>query len=106
MTSVPVKGLVGFFVAYGNAITAAIGTSSVIAVGSWHVSALKKDIEMNKNLHEKDIEMNKKDIEIAALRVERDVERKLLDLAFTEELKPFRQALAAKREAEITRQTV
>mmetsp|Transcript_59805 Transcript_59805/g.146963 ORF Transcript_59805/g.146963 Transcript_59805/m.146963 type:complete len:103 (-) Transcript_59805:274-582(-) len=102
MTSVPVKGLVGFFVAYGNAITAAIGTSSVIAVGSWHVSALKKDIEINK----KDIEINEKDIEIAALRVERDVERKLLDLAFTEELKPFRQALAAKREAEITRQTV
>lgn len=71
---------------------------------------MKKDIEMNKKLNQneiemnkKDIEMNKKDIEIGLMRVERDNANKLLDLTYTEELKSYRDTLAAKRQAETRR---
>uniref|UniRef100_A0A7S1H4E7 Uncharacterized protein n=1 Tax=Hemiselmis andersenii TaxID=464988 RepID=A0A7S1H4E7_HEMAN len=91
-----VKGVAEFFASHGSAITAALGISSVIAVGSWSLSSMRKDIELNK----KDIEMHamrhQKDIETTALRLERDRARELLSLTYTEEMKSFRDALAAK----------
>eukprot|EP00282_Hemiselmis_andersenii_P022385 CAMPEP_0172004656 /NCGR_PEP_ID=MMETSP1041-20130122/4600_1 /TAXON_ID=464988 /ORGANISM="Hemiselmis andersenii, Strain CCMP439" /LENGTH=64 /DNA_ID=CAMNT_0012658539 /DNA_START=552 /DNA_END=746 /DNA_ORIENTATION=- len=61
---------------------------------------MRKDIELNK----KDIEMHamrhQKDIETTALRLERDRARELLSLTYTEEMKSFRDALAAKSQAE------
>jgi len=137
-----VKGVAEFFASHGSAITAALGISSVIAVGSWSLSSMRKDIELNKKdiemhakdieankkdiemhamrhqkdiemhakdieankkdiemhamRHQKDIEANQKDIEATALRLERDRARELLSLTYTEEMKSFRDALAAK----------
>jgi len=116
-----VKGVAEFFASHGSAITAALGISSVIAVGSWSLSSMRKDIELNKKdiemhakdieankkdiemhamRHQKDIEANQKDIEATALRLERDRARELLSLTYTEEMKSFRDALAAKSQAE------
>mmetsp|Transcript_18606 Transcript_18606/g.36207 ORF Transcript_18606/g.36207 Transcript_18606/m.36207 type:complete len:124 (-) Transcript_18606:384-755(-) len=113
-----VKGVAEFFSSHGSAITAALGMSAVIAGGSWWGSSMKKnievnamrhqkdielnkkDIEVNAMRHQKDIEVNKKDIEVTAMRVERDIAHRLLDLAYTEEMKPYRDSLVAKRQAE------
>mmetsp|Transcript_18604 Transcript_18604/g.36201 ORF Transcript_18604/g.36201 Transcript_18604/m.36201 type:complete len:106 (-) Transcript_18604:384-701(-) len=95
-----VKGVAEFFSSHGSAITAALGMSAVIAGGSWWGSSMRKDIEVNAMRHQKDIEVNKKDIEVTAMRVERDIAHRLLDLAYTEEMKPYRDSLVAKRQAE------
>ena len=53
---------------------------------------LEKDIAVASMRLEKDIAVN-------AMRCERDVSNKLFELTYTEELKTYRDSLAAKRQA-------